>query len=337
MEEVDEENGGEDSLASVEQGHPSGYSDLEERALEGVRPPSPLAPLVALASHLQNILLSLLSAVHFALFSVLHPLVLLLPSVVRDALASKIFRIGYLLYLTRVGLWIHKRLVKMSQSSRSHKCTMGEMGVYSSCVTFAVPILFDNLAYILLDRFSFKAAVVDPSDPLPILRTVNAYNYSIEAALITHRHHDHSGGTGELLKHFPNMRVIRAQGEPVPHATDRFAEGHEFSVGTMSFRLIVTCGHSYAHASFVLLSARRCAIDEAECCFTGDALFNGGIGALFHGGASSAVASMDKLSALPDRAEIYPGHEYSVSTLNFANWLEPTKTCVRICIEQLCF
>ena len=52
-------------------------------------------------------------------------------------------------------------------------------------------------------------------------------------------------------------------------------------------------------------------------------IFVGGCGRFFEGDASDMVAALGQLRNLPADTEVYCGHEYTVSNLEFGLWLEP--------------
>jgi hydroxyacylglutathione hydrolase len=52
-------------------------------------------------------------------------------------------------------------------------------------------------------------------------------------------------------------------------------------------------------------------------------MFVAGCGRVFEGNASTMVASLKKLAALPDNTQVYCGHEYTEKNLRFALTLEP--------------
>jgi hydroxyacylglutathione hydrolase len=60
--------------------------------------------------------------------------------------------------------------------------------------------------------------------------------------------------------------------------------------------------------------------------FTGDCLFKGGCGKFFEGTPAEMYKSINKLMELPGDTEVYPGHEYTVSNLEYAVWACP---CVK--------
>ena len=58
--------------------------------------------------------------------------------------------------------------------------------------------------------------------------------------------------------------------------------------------------------------------------FTGDTLFSGGCGRIFEGSVEDMHHSVNmKLGTLPDKTEIYFGHEYTENNLKFAQTMEP--------------
>ena len=59
------------------------------------------------------------------------------------------------------------------------------------------------------------------------------------------------------------------------------------------------------------------------CVFTGDTIFPGGVGRFFEGDAAQMVAAVKKIRKLPSETKIFPGHEYTVSNLKFAQYFQP--------------
>ncbi len=63
----------------------------------------------------------------------------------------------------------------------------------STCTVTVVPILENNYCYLIIDRATRRAAVVDPADPHAAARAVEAANVELTHILTTHHHHDHAG------------------------------------------------------------------------------------------------------------------------------------------------
>jgi glyoxylase-like metal-dependent hydrolase (beta-lactamase superfamily II) len=65
--------------------------------------------------------------------------------------------------------------------------------VLTTASVVVVPILDNNYAYLLVDKATRNAAVVDPADPYAVLRAVQAAGVTLTHVLTTHHHHDHAG------------------------------------------------------------------------------------------------------------------------------------------------
>lgn len=309
------------------------HVDAHERAaLASIEPPSISRALLSWLEKVQALLLSTLALVYYALSVAIFPIIMLVPSSVHARVGKLLFNFGYLVYTSRAGLFIHKRIAAFARYQAPHS-RIGDARMYSTCAVLPVPMLFDNIAYILLDHESYSAAIVDPCDASPLLQVVHAYGYRVDALLVTHFHHDHAGGLDDVLKKYPQARVIAAHGEPVVEATERLCDGSECDVSNIRLKAIVTSGHSHAHCSFALmprethsqsnLHNRSAAMSSttsalhAEAVFSGDAVFIGGVGANFHGSSQDIAECINKFISLPDHCELLCGHEYTVSTLRF--------------------
>ena len=85
-----------------------------------------------------------------------------------------------------------------------------------------------NYAYIIIDRETGDTAFVDPSVPSEMNRIFEDLKEQwkregrdatpkLSTVLITHRHHDHSGGNKELVEANPKLRVVGGYQERVPY------------------------------------------------------------------------------------------------------------------------
>ena len=97
---------------------------------------------------------------------------------------------------------------------------------------------------------------------------------------------------------------------------DHPLEGGEEIVIDETHRLAVmdTPGHTAAHLCLLLLKN-----GEPEAVFTGDTLFNAGVGNCYNGGDPETLYGTIKkwFTALPDSVRVYPGHEYLGNNLGF--------------------
>lgn len=194
-----------------------------------------------------------------------------------------------------------------------------------------------TLSYLVFDAKSRDAVLIDPllsydlnrssvsyASLEPILALIDKQNLKLGMVLETHPHADHLSAADRLRTLFPGLPlgigagITRVQSyfkEMLgldPHLPtdgrqfDRlFADGERFSVGSLSFEVIATPGHTPACVSYRL----------GDHVFVGDALFmpDYGTGRCDFPGASAAQlfrSVTEKLYTLPEHVLIYTGHDY---------------------------
>ena len=185
-----------------------------------------------------------------------------------------------------------------------------------------VPCLSDNYAYVLRDPATGECAVVDPSEPEPVLAALAALGARPTTVLNTHHHLDHVGGNEALAAAFPGLRVVAHASDQgrVPAQTVAVSDGDRVMLGRTALRVLHVPGHT--------LGAVTYASDDAA--FTGDTLFLGGCGRLFEGDAAMMYASLQRIADTLDPAtRIFCGHEYTANNLRFVASLEPDNAAVR--------
>jgi hydroxyacylglutathione hydrolase len=174
-------------------------------------------------------------------------------------------------------------------------------------------------AYLVVDDESGKAVLVDPGDePRRLLDAVAAENAKLEAIWITHAHFDHVGAVAALVRETGVPVWLHPLEKPLWKMASRSAAAYELSVedppppdhdivegsvmslGSLSFDVMHSPGHSPGH---VTLTGHGVA-------FVGDCLFAGSIGRtdlpLSH--PPSLANSLEKLARLPDETVVYSGH-----------------------------
>lgn len=177
-----------------------------------------------------------------------------------------------------------------------------------------VPCLSDNYAYLVHADESGLCAVIDPSEAGPVEAALDARGWRPQFILNTHHHHDHTGGNLALKERYgakvvgPGKDAARIAGIDIG-----VTQASPWRFGAQSVEVIEVPAHTRSHIAFVF----------DDFVFTGDTLFAMGCGRLFEGSAETMWNSLGKLLRLPDRMQIYCGHEYTLANGRFALTLEP--------------
>jgi hydroxyacylglutathione hydrolase len=178
-----------------------------------------------------------------------------------------------------------------------------------------LPAFSDNYIWMLHD--GRQALVVDPGDAQPVLEALQHLNVQLEAILVTHHHHDHTGGVA-ALRLATEAKVLGPANELMPEPLTRLNGGDQFQTLGLTFDVIDVPGHTAGHIAYFCAN-----VDNAPLLFCGDTLFSGGCGRLFEGSPAQMLASLDKLAALPDATRVCCAHEYTLSNLKFAAAVDP--------------
>ena len=194
-----------------------------------------------------------------------------------------------------------------------------------------------TMTYVVFDEASRDAIVIDPVlDYEPqssstatlcvekILVFLKEKQLTVRMIMETHAHADHLSGAQIIKKDYPGAQVAIGDGIIKVQETfkkvfalppsfpadgsqfDRLlADGETVQIGTLSFEVIATPGHTPACSSYKF----------GKHVFTGDALFmpDYGTGRCDFPGGSAAEqfeSVTKRLFALPDNTMTYVGHEY---------------------------
>ena len=174
--------------------------------------------------------------------------------------------------------------------------------------------------YLVGDEASQVGMIIDPgAESAAILKRVKALRLDIKFIVLTHAHFDHIGALKELkeaTKAEITIHTDDAQSLPLgntlgaafgfsfppPPAPDRLLkDGDSFDLGRQRFMALHTPGHT---------PGGICLLGEGVV-FTGDTLFNTGIGRtdLPGGNFNELMDSINKkLMVLTDNTIVYPGH-----------------------------
>ena len=178
-----------------------------------------------------------------------------------------------------------------------------------------IPAFNDNYIWLLTDPQKGRCFVVDPGDADAVEAACKQYGVVLAGILITHHHHDHTGGIAQLTQSAA-VPVYGPKNEKIAGITQTLQEGDRIDVLGISLSILETPGHTAGHISYF----GNC---HSPVLFCGDTLFAGGCGRLFEGTAEQLHASLNKLSALPGETLVYCAHEYTLANLAFARAVEP--------------
>lgn len=202
-----------------------------------------------------------------------------------------------------------------------------------------VPIacLSDNYAYLLVCPETNEAAIVDPSEPEPVLAGLEANggrngDVKVVAILATHHHPDHVGGNEAVASKLGIERVYGHESDKgrIPKQSHFLKEGETFTIGSLLVRAIHIPGHTTGAVAYVVTRELDDSPRERAhpIVFTGDTMFIAGCGRIFEGDPPMMHTSLQKLAKLDGRTKIYCGHEYTESNLRFAAHVEPSNQAI---------
>lgn len=165
-----------------------------------------------------------------------------------------------------------------------------------------------------------EAAVIDPGDEADrILLTLAEAKLTVTHIINTHGHFDHVGANRRMKQATGAPILIHALDAPMLHLLSRSAaawgmsaenspppdrtidEGDTISVGTITFKVIHTPGHTPGGVS----------LHADGYLFVGDTLFAGSVGRTdFPGGDFDTLKSsiQEKLFTLGDEVQVFTGH-----------------------------
>ena len=175
--------------------------------------------------------------------------------------------------------------------------------------------------YIVGSEVTRRCMVIDPgADAKSILKTIENAQLSVALIVTTHSHFDHLGAVNSLKaasgarfavgsgsgKYTPGafVKLVAAMSggsARIPEPDEFLKDGDKIDIDDLHFAVLFTPGHSPDEISLY----------GHGVLFSGDTLFNAGIGRTDFPGCSyeQLEASIKtKLYTLPDDTTVYPGH-----------------------------
>jgi glyoxylase-like metal-dependent hydrolase (beta-lactamase superfamily II) len=180
--------------------------------------------------------------------------------------------------------------------------------------------------YLVWDEDSKEAFFVDPADHTPDVRAaITDEGLSMKYVILTHGHGDHVGGVNAMLEDFPDAKLVVGKDEVdllqdpalsyseyINGRLETFepdmllSDGDELPLGALTLKTIATPGHTIGGISILV----------GDAVFVGDTLFRASIGRTDLPTADFLTLEKsirEKLYALPDETEVYPGHMESTT------------------------
>jgi glyoxylase-like metal-dependent hydrolase (beta-lactamase superfamily II) len=167
----------------------------------------------------------------------------------------------------------------------------------------------ENFVYVIEDRVSRRAAVVDPAwEPAQVMALAAERGLTISDILLTHSHHDHVNGVEEMLAHYDaELHLLKDEarfwGASLARPTLHHGGDH-ILLGDSTIEVLHTPGHTPGSACYALPGH----------LITGDTLFVFGCGRCdLRGGDPEAMFHTLKnlRDGLPEDTLLHPGHHYA--------------------------
>lgn len=174
----------------------------------------------------------------------------------------------------------------------------------------------DNYIWALHAENSNQLLVVDPGDAKPVIDYIESTGSNLSAILITHHHNDHIGGVRALKEKY-GCQVYASNDEQFDFCDQPLSKDNALEIfdGLLTFNILHLPGHTLKHIAYHE--------PKHNILFCGDTLFRAGCGRMFEGTPEQFHASLQQLAMLPKETKVYCTHEYTLSNLAFAQFIEP--------------
>ena len=178
----------------------------------------------------------------------------------------------------------------------------------------------DNFTYLLGCKRTREVVIVDPAwDIESLVSIINEKDYTLNAALVTHYHPDHCGGSfgkrnvpgvAELMEqHLIKVYTNKLEADGLKKVTGisetdivKVASGDTLKIGEIEIQFLHTPGHTPGSQCFKI----------KKTLVSGDTLFVNGCGRVDLPGSNvdEMYRSLQKLASLPKDTLLLPGHNY---------------------------
>ena len=180
---------------------------------------------------------------------------------------------------------------------------------------FIINALSDNYVYLLRNEEKNITSVIDPGEAEPVIKFLKNKSWQLDEVINTHHHHDHIGGNKKLLDIYKSKLIAPSyEKNRISNIDIVVSDNETINITGISTKVFHTPGHTLGHVCFYM--------PEEKCLFSGDTLFYLGCGRVFEGTMNQMWTSLLKLKSLPEDTSVYCGHEYTLSNMKFANYID---------------
>lgn len=179
--------------------------------------------------------------------------------------------------------------------------------------------LLEENCWLVMDEATREAVLVDPGDEgARLIAALDAEKAELRAIWLTHAHFDHLGAVAHILRErkvpvwlhpldrplYDNAVISAArfglEVEQPPAPDHALAEGDIVTIGSHTFQVLHTPGHSPGHVGFL----------GDDVLLGGDCLFAGSVGRtdLPFCDPAAFQKTLERLAALPPATRVLPGH-----------------------------
>lgn len=189
-----------------------------------------------------------------------------------------------------------------------------------------------NFSYLIICD-SGDIYCIDPYDGEALSREIRTLGGELKGIINTHEHGDHTMGNSRLVQDF-GARIFahyNADGK-IENVSSFLRENDRIPLEKDSFfQVMDTPGHTHAHLCLLLISKGK-----PVAIFTGDTLFNAGVGNCHNGGDPEILYETirDQFMVLSENILVYPGHDYLENNLGFTLNREPSNAEAQQLLED---
>ena len=178
-----------------------------------------------------------------------------------------------------------------------------------------------NFTYII-ELNDGGAIAIDPWNKDVVNNLLNKNELKLTAIINTHEHWDHIQGNPDLVAEHGCEVWAHSNGEGKIPGLSRMLSANELIPldEGVQLKVLDTPGHTFAHLCFLVIED-----SVPVAVFTGDTLFNAGVGHCRSGDGDALYNTIvNHFHSLDDQVTVYPGHDYLENNLRFTLSIEPT-------------